>query len=615
MKQHMLRSTHARVSTALLSYTGLLAAAFAVGCSSTESPCLAPSSGATSTSPADPGTDVLSPLRLLRRASLSLRGTAPTDAEMAELLAAGDATAQSAYVESYVDKLLQHPKFYRTMFELGRDWLNVPMIANSADEPEYGPQQQRSLQRCPSGTPKAGAWHYGRDFANIYMVEAPEDACSGVTATGAPVATRTLEPWWAPGTMVTLVGQAANTSTTGKYAANGAHVTIQCNGRPEGDCGCGPGAVRCHADYGTYRGWQDYAYWNETGQRRQLSEEPARLFAHLAWYDRPATDLITASYSVGTTNVQAAYVMQGIEGGAVSLVNDDSWWQPAKYMSAAVDPEHTAGDANAWREFQVADRNPFLIADRSYHYDPRTETTPMRGIPAAGMLTTPGFLNGLPRERLRAARAMENLACEIFAPPSGVTFNPYVRDPYNEGPCQHCHKRIDPAAIHFKRWGRTGAAQEGYGAHFLMPDIGTAGVWKWPKAWRTGAYPFDREPWSQWNRWYVADTGLTPVPQALIDQRPEAAFIDFLDPDKSLMGQRSDGTVGPLGFAKLIVAAGAFDRCVVRKLHTRVMGRDIDPTKEVGYLDTLTASFVGGGRKVRPFVKALTKSELFRRGI
>lgn len=207
------------------------------------------------------------------------------------------------------------------------------------------------------------------------------------------------------------------------------------------------------------------------------------------------------------------------------------------------------------------------------------------------------------------------LLARYLPPPSGVTFNQYVRDPYNEGPCQHCHKRIDPAAIHFKRWGRAGAAQEGYGAHFLMPDIGTAGVWKWPKAWRTGAYPFHQEPFSQWNRWYVADTGLTPVPQALIDQKPESVFIDFLGPDKTLMGQTSDGTVGPLGFAKLIVAAGAFDRCVVRKLHTRVMGRDIDPTKEVGYLDMLTASFVGGGRKVRPFVKTLTKSELFRRGI
>ncbi|MFY2560758.1 hypothetical protein ACN469_24350 [Corallococcus terminator] len=53
------------------------------------------------------------------------------------------------------------------------------------------------------------------------------------------------------------------------------------------------------------------------------------------------------------------------------------------------------------------------------------------------------------------------------------------------------------------------------------------------------------------------------------------------------MGQTSDGTVGPLGFAKMILASGSFDRCVVRHLHAQVVGRDIDPTT--------CALLVGGG--------------------
>jgi hypothetical protein len=46
-----------------------------------------------------------------------------------------------------------------------------------------------------------------------------------------------------------------------------------------------------------------------------------------------------------------------------------------------------------------------------------------------------------------------------------------------------------------------------------------------------------------------------------------------------------------------------------------VMGRDIDPALETGYLDLLTARFVAGGRKVRPFIKELTTSDLFGRGL
>mgnify|MGYP001246865565 CR=1 FL=1 len=570
------------------------------GCSDTPaSECTPPAPTIDTVGATLPGSDVLAPTRLLRRAALVLRGAAPTDVELSELLASGDSTAQNSYVDGFIDRTLQDPKFYRTMFELARDWLNVPLIPPTETSAEYGQAQQRMLKVCAGGTVKAGSLYFFRD---LIVANGEEDPCDGLTNLGAPVAEVTVEPWWAPGKQAKLVGDAAKTSA-------------QCGSIPMGVCGCGPNASRCRAPETNYPGIEQFLQFNPNSQRRQLSEEPARLFAHIAWYDRPATDLIAGTYSVGSTNVQAAYVMQGIEGGATTLVSDDSWWRPSKFAGAPADPEHPAGDPNAWREFSVPDRNPFLIASRNYHYDPRTDAPPMQGLPASGMLTSPGFLSGLPRERIRAARALENLACEVFSPPaSNVTFNPYVRDPYNEGPCQHCHKRLDPAAIHFKRWGKQGAAQEGWGAKYLMPDIGAAGAWRWPKVWRTGAFPYHSEPFSQWNRWYLADTGLTPISQAMIDAKPETVFIDFLVPEQSLLGQKSDGTVGPLGFAKLIIAAGSFDRCVVRRIHTAILGRDIDPAQESGYLDALTQNFVSGGRKVRPFVKALTKTELFRRG-
>jgi hypothetical protein len=550
--------------------------------------------------------DVLPPARVLRRAALALTGAPPTDDDYGQLAAAGDEAAQRAFVSSWVDQHLTAPEFYRSLYEFGRDWFALPLVPSTADAPEYGPQQQRSIQRCGASTPNAGKWAYVReDYEGMAQI------CSGVLRDGGAPAETVVEPWFQPGSTITLVGSAANLSDAGVVSNNGTWVTAPCNGIADGTCGCGPHAASCHGDFQTYAGWEDYLPGNEHGQRRQLTEEPARLFAHLAFNDRSMAELITGTTMVGTTKTISAYVMQGVHAGDLTMLGDDSWWQPSKFQAAPHDPYHQAGDPDAWREFDLPTISRVFIADRAYHYDPRTEHGPMQGLPAAGMLTSMGFLAAQPRERLRAARMLEQLACEVLSPPSGQTFNPYVSDPGREGPCQNCHRRIDPSAIHFKRFAKTGQSFEGFGADYVMPAIGR---WQLPRVWRAGAWPYLGEPYAQWNRWYRAGSVLTPVTQAEVDQDPMTVFIDFLPPDQTLLGQVSDGTVGPLGFAKLIIAAGAYDRCVVRHLHQFVMGRDVDPSTEAGYLDALTAQFIAQGRQARPFIKTLTQSSLFSRG-
>lgn len=345
-----------------------------------------------------------------------------------------------------------------------------------------------------------------------------------------------------------------------------------------------------------------------------VSEEAARLFAHIVWHDRPATDLILGKYLVAPTKLQAAYVMQGIRGGRLELRDDKSWWEPSLFGGAPVDPEHSSDDPLAWREFAQHERNPFLLAERDYTYDPRETTEPMAGVPAAGMLTSYSVQATWPRERLRAARLLESLACVSFSPPpASQKFNEYVDDPGTQGSCQHCHLRLDPAAIHFKRFGKHGHGFEGWGASYSMPGVGEK--WHWPVAWRAGEYPYTSAPFSNWNRWYTPGTAMTPVTPLQATENPEAVFIDFLPPDQSLLGQRSDGTVGPLGFGKLIVAAGAFDRCLIRRVHEHTLGRDVDPSKEAGYLDQLVEEFVADDRNVRRLVRRMMRSDLYRRGL
>ncbi len=542
--------------------------------------------------------DRLPPGRLLRRAALVLRGTPPTLAELDALQAAGDDSAQRAFVRAFVDDALADPAFYEVMLGRGLEWLNIPLIAPTADAPEYGAQQQQALTRCDDTTARPGAWYKFREANPCDVADAP---------------TASIEPWWDPGATAVLVGSAANDAATATANVNGSPATIDCAGTPAGGCGCGPHAIRCHPDFEFYTGNEDFLAFNGEGQRRQLAEEPARLFAHLAWFDLPMTELIAGHISVGTTNVQAAYVSQGIVGGRLDVYDDDSWWKTESFANDDHDPLHEDGDAQSWRAYDVSTRNPFFLAARDTKFDPRTDTRVLEGIPAAGILTSLGFLDGYPRERLRAARALETLACEQLDPPQGITFNEFKRDPAAEGSCQHCHRRIDPSAIHFKRWAKIGNAFEGFGAAYLMPGVGTK--WHFEPRWRTGEYPFGSEPFSQWNRWYTPGTKLTPVTDEEAAVNDEVVFIDYLPPDQTLLGQTSDGTIGPLGFAKMIIAAGAFDRCVVRQLHKAVLGRDIDATKEAGYLDVLVKDFVAHGRTVRPLIHTLVDSDAFSRGL
>ena len=116
-------------------------------------------------------------------------------------------------------------------------------------------------------------------------------------------------------------------------------------------------------------------------------------------------------------------------------------------------------------------------------------------------------------------------------------------------------------------------------------------------------------------RLWLAETKMSPVKLADSTREPESLFIDFLPPEQTLYGVTSDGTVGPLGLAKILIASGSFDRCAVRKLHQRFVGRDIDATTETGYLNSLVKEFVSNDRKVRPFVKHLMNGPVFGSGL
>jgi len=543
-------------------------------------------------------------LRQLRRMTLVTTNRFPTREKITALAALTDASAQDAFLKTELDRLMSDPMFYDTMVDFGHAWMNVPPVANIADVPEYGLPQQRAIVKCPDGTLHAGKWASPNGYNN-------NQPCNGLRHDGTPAVVKSLEPWWAEGTHIDVVGLEADERSE-LTTAGGAKVDCSVNTGAgfshDGvdHCGCGPHLIYCMPG-GSLQDYQAFLLGNPQSHRRLAWDEPARLFAHLVWHDRPLVDLIAGDYSVGPVNVQSTYVRYGGKLGDHSVEAADQWWRSSTWASAPHDPHHEATDPQAWSEFKIHQRNPFLLAERSYQFDPRTQPRgSIRGVPSAGVMTMPGLLAGTVRERVRGARMLEMFACETFVPPPPTAhFSPYINDPAGGGPCVTCHSRIDPASIHFKRFMRSGAG-------FQMLGVGNAHE---AAKWNSGQYPYNGDPWDRMARLWAVGTRMTPVSKPQADADPEALFIDFLPPDQTLYGATSDGTVGPLGFAKLLISSGSFDRCVVRKLHQRFVGRDVDPTAEAGYLEKLVTEFTANDRKARPFVQYLTKTPAFRSGL
>ena len=113
----------------------------------------------------------------------------------------------------------------------------------------------------------------------------------------------------------------------------------------------------------------------------------------------------------------------------------------------------------------------------------------------------------------------------------------------------------------------------------------------------------------------LPDTVMTPVTQAQIDANPNARFYDFLPAGQRLLGEEGDGTIGPRGFAKILVSSGAFDQCAVRRAHERFGGRSFDLGEDAAELSEAVDAFVDSGRNMRSLIREIVLSEALERGI
>lgn len=559
--------------------------------------------------------DRMSPTRVLRRLTLALRGRVPTVDEYEALLGASD---PEPGLQQAIDQGLETREFYERMVEFGHAWVTNGEFTNGAFIETYSGHMSTNIRRCKDDTKHPGAFYISGEGNHDEFKGCNDEVVKG---NAAPLPLRKVEPWWAPGTLVEVVGNATKEelffdSNGNELSCASARMLYYNMATAEAPgCGCGPNLVWC------YPGGADS--YQPDSQRRHVWDEPARLLAHLGWHDRPLSDLVTGNYTVGNNLVRAEYVRLARRTGAYPELDQNTTWWRAGDDPSPRDPAHPEpNDPMAWREFVVEELTPFLKAatadrkpsgdlDRTFSWDPRASTEPSPGIAAAGVLTMPGTSSSFVRERPRAARYLEMFACLKFnPPPAGAGASAPGRDIATSGTCQHCHGVMDPVAVAFKRWDYQ---PNGSGADSAM--LVDVGPWKILPEHLAGAYPFGGNPYRRWAEAWLPGTTLTPATEADVAKNLGVLADDTIPPGQEILGVHADGTSGPLGFGKILVRSGAFDRCAVQKIYAHFVGRPLSAVDESPYIEALAGEFAAGGRKLRPFLRSLLGRPEFRRGL
>lgn len=562
----------------------------------------------------------LSPTRLVRRLQLALVGRPPTLEELDRIEAAPTEEARELVISALVDEDLESVEFYRQSIRFAHDWFRVGAHNAHANISHnyFTGHLSIELHACPMSTMHAGAL----GLLNSYREYGdPRSICDDPAA---PI--HMVSPWWSPSTPIAIIGRAGSATPQSAVRRNG---TYDCGVASVGDrsnlpadrsanptCGCGPNLVYCLPPKGgalanTYSFEPNIA----DSSRRIASEEVARLYAHIVKHDRPLSDFLVGNYTVAPLYLKHMYVRAARFDGANETLDLSSWWDPSTWTTPA-DPEHQAGSPLAWHEVVVESLHPNLLSltngvlasgdaalARSAKYDPRTEAaSAFKGIPAAGALTSLVAQASFSRERVRAARWLETLTCRTFVPPDATQkFNDFKRDPATEGNCQHCHLLIDPAAVFFKRWGFAGNGIVHLGG------FGRGGI--------TATTSMTHQPFMRWQKAFDPDTVMTRTTAAQAAQNPNAVFIDFLSDSTTLFGKSGDGTYGPLGFGKILIESGEFDRCAARQLYERIVGPKLNVGLNERLVEQLGERFVANGRKVKPFIRELIRRPEFRKGL
>lgn len=196
-----------------------------------------------------------------------------------------------------------------------------------------------------------------------------------------------------------------------------------------------------------------------------------------------------------------------------------------------------------------------------------------RGPHAAGILTMPIFLAKYGSRRARAHVVYNAFLCKDFVAPS-VRLAPSSEPDLTKRPgCSACHTTLEPLAAYFTRVAESD--------------------WTWLPA---PLFPISN-------------------PRCSKNGRGPGFCRKIYDPAfgmlRSAYAAPAHAEDGPAGLARAITAAPEFAPCVVQNVAQSLLGRALEPEDEA-WKDRLVQTFVGGGYRMRPLVRAIVTSPRYR---
>ena len=233
---------------------------------------------------------------VLRRISLDLRGTTPTEKELASLL-------KGRSLDSFVDEWLESKDFESTFFLYHKDLIRPRTgIFNT-------PVSYSRVAKMRSGTDEV--WSSER----LRTEKHDGDCDSGKT--------KEVSPWWDRKQTLTVCGKTASEAATAVVKGK----TLRCDsdeGQESGACGCGPHLVFCYID-----GIKDDVI-------ASMKNEPANLAMAVVKENRPYSEVLTADWTMLDGKLEVFYGK--LWGDQVSIKDADA---SKPWRRVERDPRHS----------------------------------------------------------------------------------------------------------------------------------------------------------------------------------------------------------------------------------------------------------------------------------
>ncbi len=210
----------------------------------------------------------------------------------------------------------------------------------------------------------------------------------------------------------------------------------------------------------------------------------------------------------------------------------------------------------------------------------RWEAVPDRGRHAAGILTTPMFLEKYASARARGAALYNAFMCKSFVADNKTELAPSTEPNLMIRPgCSTCHRTLEPLAAYFAR-------VETGNFVFLPPS----------------SFP-------------VYSSGCKEDKKGKLDRDCNAlydpAFSDVHGATlRSAYGSPANADAAPAGAAEAITKSPEFARCAVNQVTASFLGRATTPD-DAPLLDSLEHTFVTSGYRMRALVRALVRSDTY----